>query len=85
MSKASPPNDDRATVAQIATIERPAAEALRRLSKPDRQRNVNTIADDVRDAATISIEIVAMTKPELIAAVEREHELWGPPPAIWRI
>ena len=77
MSKA-PPNDDRATVAQIAAIERPAAEALRRLSKPERQRNVNTIADDVRDAAAISIEIVAMSKAELIAAVKKQHDIWGP-------
>ena len=65
-------------VAQLAALERPAAEALRRLSKPERQRNVNAVADDVRDAATISIEIVAMTKPELIAAVEKQHNIWGP-------
>jgi len=38
---------------------------------------VRTVTDDVHAAATISVEIVAMTKAELIAQVEKEHHLWG--------
>jgi len=67
-----------ATVKQIAAMQFTAPRAIRRHSKKERVELTSGLVEKVRLPAVIAVEIVAMTKKELVDLVAGDLEKWGP-------
>jgi hypothetical protein len=74
-TKAIEDKSESATVAEIAALEFAAVKEFRGLTKMERLKRVH---NDVRMLAIVAAEIVAMDKPELVAAAKEKHEQLGP-------
>jgi hypothetical protein len=74
-TRAERSTDDRAELAQI---EFRALKFFRGLCQRDRIEKTNDIIDRMRSMAILGAEIAAMSKPELIAKVEKEYKTFGP-------
>jgi predicted ATPase with chaperone activity len=67
----------RATVKQIAAMQFTAQRAFRRHSKKERVELTAGLAEKVKLPAVVAVEIIAMTKKELVDHVAGDLEKWG--------
>ena len=68
----------RASVKQIAAMQFTAQRTLRRHSKKERVDLTVGLAEKVKLPAVIAVEIIAMSKKELVEHVAGDLEKWGP-------
>lgn len=66
-----------ATVKQMSTVQFTAQRDMRRHSKKERVKLTAGLADKVKLPAVVAVEIIAMTKKELVARVAGDYEKWG--------
>lgn len=72
------PRGKPATVAEIAALEFRALKAVRGLSQKMRLQKSHAIVDGLRPMAVAAMEIVAMSKTELITKADDKHDVLGP-------
>jgi hypothetical protein len=65
-------------ISEIARLDFEPDHDVRAMPSAERLDSVGDIANSVRVVAMIAIDIVALTKPELIAAVHEDAEAYGP-------
>lgn len=68
----------RATFKQIAAMQFTAQRAFRQKSKKERVELTAGLAEKVKLPAVVAVEIIAMTKRELVNHVAGDLEKWGP-------
>ena len=68
----------RASVKQIAAMQFTALKDFRQQSKKKRVELTSGLVDKVKIPAVVAVEIIAMTKKELVDHVAGDLEKWGP-------
>ena len=68
----------RMTVKQIAAMQFTAQRAMRAHSKQERVELTAGLVEKVKLPAVVAVEIIAMTKKELVDHVAGDLEKWGP-------